>query len=134
MQLAQFQFGFIVQLIRVDDRQYDKGAEHIEDQRGYHVLRIDHRHVGTDDGHGYRRHGGGCHGVHATRRDIADDALVGDKVFRLAEYQRADGVERFQFAHAVNLGQQGADQTDNQRQNAEMLQNTDQRGNKDNRA
>lgn len=134
MQFVQLQLRLVFNLIRVDDRQDDEGAEHIKDQRRHHVLRVDHRHVGADDGERNRRHGGRGHGVHAARRDIADDAFIGDKVLRLPQHQRADGVERFQLAHAVDLGQQGADQADDQRQDAEMLQNADQGGNKDDRA
>lgn len=93
VQVAEVQLFFFIGVVRVDQRQHDKGAEHVQYQRRHHELGVQHGHVGADDGHGHRRHRGRRHGVHALFRHLAQDILVGDEVFGLAEDQRTDGVE-----------------------------------------
>ncbi len=128
------QLFFFIGVVRVDQRQHDKGAEHVQYQCRHHEFGVQHGHVGADDRHGHRRHRGCRHGVHALFRHLAQDILVGDEVFGLAQDQRADGVERLQLAHAVHFRQHGTDNADDERQHFDVLQNTDQRRNEDDRA
>ena len=65
---------------RVNDRQHNKGAEHIQDQRGNDVFRVEHTHISADDGERHRRHRGGRHGEQAAGREIAEHAFIGNKV------------------------------------------------------
>ncbi|EHC47611.1 hypothetical protein LTSEGIV_3424 [Salmonella enterica subsp. enterica serovar Give str. S5-487] len=120
--------------IGVDQRQYDKGAEHVQNQRCDHIFRVQHGHIRAHNRHGNGRHRRCSHGVHAVTGHFAEDIFISDKVLRLAEDQRADGVKRFQFAHTVYFGQQETNSADDHWQNTDMLKNTDQRGNKDDRA
>ena len=64
--------------------------------------------------------------VHTIAGDFAEDIFIGNKVFRLTQNQGADGVKGFQFAHAVDFGEQETNCADNHRQYANMLENTDQ--------
>ncbi len=123
----------IVRLVGVDQRQHDEGTEHVEHQRGDHVARLDQLHVGTDDGHGDGGHGCGGQGVHLLLVQVRQDVLERDEVLGLTDDHGADGVERLQLAHAVDLGQHGTDATDHQRQQTDVLQNTDQHGDEDDR-
>ncbi len=121
----------IVRLIGVDERQHDEGAEHVEHQGGHHVARLDQLHVGTDDGHGDGGHGGGGQGVHLLLVQVRQYVLERDEVLGLADDHGADGVEGFQLAHAVDLGQHGTDAADHQRQQTDVLQDADQHGDED---
>ncbi|MNP38004.1 hypothetical protein D3C76_1314860 [compost metagenome] len=93
-----------VNTVRVDQRQNDKGAEHVQNQRGDHVFWFQHCHVCAHDRHGNSRHCGSRHGVHAVTGHFAEDIFIRDKVLRLTQNQGADCVERFQFTHAVHFG------------------------------
>ncbi len=81
MDILQLQILFAVDAVRVDQRQHDKGAEHVKHQRGDHILRLQHGHIGANDRHGNGRHRGCGHSVHAALRHFAEDILIGDKVF-----------------------------------------------------
>ncbi|GCY75728.1 hypothetical protein HmCmsJML096_01877 [Escherichia coli] len=120
-----------INTVRVDQRQHDKGAEHVQYQRRNDVFRLQHGHVCTNDGHRHGGHRRCCHGVHTIAGDFAEDIFIGNKVFRLTQNQGADGVKGFQFAHAVDFGEQETNCADNHRQYANMLENTDQRRDKD---
>ncbi len=81
MQIVQLQVFFIFNAVRVNQRQHDKGTEHVQHQRGHDIFWLQHGHVGANDGHGDGRHRRGRHGVHTTLRHFAEDIFIGDKVF-----------------------------------------------------
>ncbi|MNH12459.1 hypothetical protein D3C79_720010 [compost metagenome] len=121
----------IVRLVRVDQGQHDKGAEHVEHQRGHHVTGLDQLHVGTDDGHGDGGHGRRRQGVHLLLVQVRQGVLERDEVLGLADDHGADGVERLQLAHAVDLRQHGADATNDDGQQTNVLQDADQHRDED---
>lgn len=123
-----------INAVRVDQRQHDKGAEHVQYQRRNNVLRLQHGHVRADDRHGNGRHRRCSHGVHTVARHFAENIFIGDKVLGLTQDQRADGVEGFQLAHTVHFGKQVTNCADDNRQHTDMLKDTDQGGDKDDRA
>ncbi|MNY08422.1 hypothetical protein D3C86_1412770 [compost metagenome] len=134
VQLFQFDFRFGFRACRVDDRQNNKGAEHIEDQRRDHIFRIQHAHIRADNGQRNGRHRCGRHSEQASRGEIAQHAFVSNKVFRLAQNQRTDGVKGFQLPHTIHFGQQRADDANKNRQNSPVLENTNQGRDENNRA
>ena len=82
MQVGHLQVFFaFFDAIRVNQRQDNKGTEHVEHQRSYDIFRLQHRHVGADDRHGDGRHRGRSHGVHPVARHFAQNIFIGDKVF-----------------------------------------------------
>ena len=89
-----------INTVRIDQRQHDKGAEHVQYQRSNDVFRFQQwslyaptMDIDTVDiavaAMVYIRFTG----------DFAEDIFIGNKVFRLTQNQGADGVKGFQFAH-----------------------------------
>ena len=93
-----------VNAVWVDQRQHDKGAEHVQNQRSDNIFWLQHGHIRAHDRHGNGRHCGCRHGVHAVTRHFAENIFIRDEVLRLTEDQGTDGVERLQLAHAVDFG------------------------------
>ena len=103
MQFFELNIRFRFRARRVDDREDNKGAEHVENQRRDDIFGVEHGHIRPDNRQGDRRHGRGRHGEQTTRGEIAQHAFVGNEVFRLAEDQRAHRVKGFQLAHTVQF-------------------------------
>ena len=76
-----------VNAVRVDQRQNDKGAEHVQYQRSHHVFWFQHGHIRAHDRHGNGRHCGCRHGVHAVTGHLAEDIFIRNEVLRLTEDQ-----------------------------------------------
>ena len=126
MQFFQLDIRLRFRTHRIDDGENNEGAEHVQDQRRNDKFGVEHGHISADNRQGNGRHGGRSHGEQTARGEIPQHAFVGNEVFRLAEDQRAHRVKRFQLAHT--------DKPNKNRQDPPVLENTNQCGNKNNRA